>query len=189
MFCAKCRTVTLERVPPRPGSTLLVEDLPYRCPRCEGLWVEPKGVLRLADQEAELDPPASETDEEVDRRTGTCPEGHGILGRTRVEVDEGFYLDRCGTCGGLWFDKGEWQRLARRELLHRIPDFWTQAWQRQQRGRRQREDYLDWIATEIGWDLKTRIDELVEILRDHPRRSAAIAYLIQESRIRIPGGK
>ena len=186
MICPKCRTETLERVPLRPGSTLRSESLPFRCSQCEGLWVEQLGVPKLLDHGVHLDPPSPETEEdvEIDRRIGVCPKGHGILGRTRVEVDDGFYLDRCGTCGGLWFDKGEWQRLARRELLHRIPDFWTAAWQRRQREERQREDYLEWVASEIGPDLKTKIDELVEMLRDHPHRSAAIAYLTQESRIR-----
>lgn len=181
----------MERISPRPGSTIRAKDLPYRCTTCEGLWVEHLGVPKLLGRGDEMEPPSPETEEDaaIDRRMGICPKGHGLLGRTRVEVDDGFYLDRCGTCAGLWFDKGEWQRLARRELLHRLPDFWTAAWQRRQREERQREDYLDWVGSEIGEELKGKIDELVDLLRVHPHRSAAIAYLVQESRIRSAGGE
>jgi Zn-finger nucleic acid-binding protein len=164
--------------------------MPLRCSSCEGLWVDLHDVPRLLEHRALTlpKPDAVEGAKELDIRTGLCPKGHGRLARVRVEVDDGFYLDRCSTCTGIWFDRGEWQRLARRELLHRLPEFWTAAWQRHQRNVSQRESYLAWARAEFGDDLLAQLDGLAERLRTHPQCSAAITYLLQESRLQ-PGGK
>jgi Zn-finger nucleic acid-binding protein len=178
------------RVKPRRGSTVAGGHMPLRCSSCEGLWVDLHDVPRLLEHRAFAlpMPEPAEDAKDLDSRTGLCPLGHGRLGRVRVEVDDGFYLDRCSTCAGIWFDRGEWQRLARRELLHRLPEFWTAAWQRHQRNVQQREAYLAWAQAEFGDDLLAQLDELAERLRTHPQRSAAITYLLQESRLQ-PSGK
>ena len=41
-----------------------------------------------------------------------CPHGHGAL---QQRLESGIHIDECPTCGGLWFDKGELELLARYE--------------------------------------------------------------------------
>lgn len=41
-----------------------------------------------------------------------CPLGHGAL--TEVAFDDVF-IDRCGTCQGVWLDSGELEHLTHRE--------------------------------------------------------------------------
>jgi len=50
--------------------------------------------------------------DDTDNRTGPCPSGHGIMIRAKVDIDEPFYLEKCTTCGGIWFDHGEWLRIV-----------------------------------------------------------------------------
>jgi membrane associated rhomboid family serine protease len=51
-----------------------------------------------------------------------CPACHTPLHTIQVGGPEGCELDQCDRCGGVWFDKGEWDRL---HTLH--------AWQQEQK--------------------------------------------------------
>jgi len=48
-----------------------------------------------------------------------CPKGHGLL---ETYTFQGFVLDRCQTCGGVWMDNGELEgiirKVARSPLSH-----------------------------------------------------------------------
>lgn len=47
-------------------------------------------------------------------KTGTqleCPKCHGVL---ETYTFQGFLLDRCQNCGGIWMDKGELEAIIRK---------------------------------------------------------------------------
>ena len=43
---------------------------------------------------------------------GRCPRDGQVLGHRAID---GVEIDECGTCNGIWLDKGELQSLSRRE--------------------------------------------------------------------------
>ena len=105
MVCPKCRTATLASLVPYAA------EPPHRCSGCGGYWVPLAVAARLAefmpeDAAGTTDGPAPAA---ADARAGLCPNGHGLLVFARIELDGHFYLDRCPTCSGVWFDRGEWE--------------------------------------------------------------------------------
>jgi hypothetical protein len=40
-----------------------------------------------------------------------CPKGHGLL---QTYTFQGFILDRCQSCGGVWLDNGELEAIIRK---------------------------------------------------------------------------
>ncbi len=180
MECPKCDHARLGPVGRHlRGTTWLTR--PAHCPGCGGMWLE---LNQIPEAVTDLDPLESGSFAETnraDRRAGICPHGHGLLTRAPVLQGEEFYLDRCLTCQGIWFDAGEWQRLAERSLLEDLPQIWTDGWQRGQRTKRLEASYLNWAKDEFGVELLAKLDELAALLTDSRVRSEALAYLKDRS--------
>lgn len=111
-----------------------------------------------------------------DASAGLCPHGHGILRRASVPELE-FFLDRCSTCWGIWFDAGEWTRLAQARCFETLPEIWSEGWQREQRSQRSTASHLAWAEETFGAELLGRLLEVGNLLTDHPSRSEALAFL------------
>lgn len=122
MKCPKCRGIDLERK---------AFNSPYVCQACEGMWLHSDQFSLLADSTEAVAP--DNTPNDKDNMTGLCPEGHGVMTRAKVDVESPFYLEKCLHCGGIWFDKGEWHRVAQARLAENIDVIWSAAWQRKQR--------------------------------------------------------
>ena len=45
-----------------------------------------------------------------------CPDCGRILIKYKVDNRLDFYLDQCGGCNGIWFDKNEWENLKLNNL-------------------------------------------------------------------------
>lgn len=174
--CPKCESAQLQSVS-GASSISSSHSRPRQCPGCRGVWVPFAAFAALEDEDflAEHDSPAG--DAEYDRRIGACPEGHGMMRRARVQWDDTYFLDRCGSCGGIWFDAGEWSRIANERLLENITEIWTLAY----RSRRTQER----VDAALGADLQQKLGEdtfallleLAKKLHGHPHASAAAAYL------------
>ena len=106
------------------------------------MWLEFGKMPKFVQDSSDKDIFKSETSEN-DSKTGICPEGHGIMIRTKIETDDPFYLEKCSACGGIWFDSGEWDKLAKYNLTESINEFWCKSWQRQQRQDKERHNYLE----------------------------------------------
>ena len=52
------------------------------------------------------------------------------MGRYKVGGEASFWLDRCGTCSGVWFDGDEWNATVQAGLLGQLPTIVSDAWQR-----------------------------------------------------------
>lgn len=115
-----------------------------------------------------------------DQKTGVCPEGHGIMIRARIEVEEPFYLERCSRCGGIWFDAGELEKIITHNLVGNLSDFWCKSWQSRRRKERSRSNYLESNRKLLGDDVFDEVMKLSEILGQHPEKGRAIALLQQE---------
>ena len=179
--CPKCKEIELIRggVP----EELAGEHEVLCCESCHGTWLSRATAEQMVQSRdaSTLEDEAPATDSDADRRTGICPHRHGIMLRARVHLAEPFYLERCPHCGGIWFDAGEWNRLAGSYLLQHLEDFWNPAWQQRMRKQKDHQDYESRLRQELGDELFERLNRLAVILKGHPRRARALAYLRQET--------
>lgn len=171
MDCPKCKNVKLEKNDP---------SKPYWCPVCGGMWISIHEIEELSEPFVEDLKISLEDSAQYDQKTGLCPNGHGIMIRANVEGDRSFYIEKCSHCGGMWFDHGEWQQIAKHHLLGNLADFWTTAWQRQHQQEKNRESFIELNKKILGEDIVQLIIHLGEKLKDHPEKTRAFALLKQE---------
>jgi Zn-finger nucleic acid-binding protein len=171
MKCPKCKTSDLQK-----------NDFnsPLTCPDCKGIWISDKDAANVPESVLVESPSPSPDNASMDNKTGVCPAGHGIMLRAKVDTDNPFYLERCSKCGGIWFDAGEWQRLAQSHLKDNLPDFWTQSWQHKQQKEKDRQHFLALNKRLLGESVFNSIMDLADSLKDHPEKTHALALLRQE---------
>ncbi len=180
MKCPKCKQYQLKQ------HDSLTPDFrnqaPYFCSKCSGIWVADEGIKILPDicNVLDCDSSTCASSENPDQHTGLCPVGHGLLTRAKIDVEPQFYLERCTTCGGIWFDKGEWNRIIENHLLQNLQDFWTHAWQRKQRQEKSRKSYLELHKNILGDELFNAVMNLAEKLNNHPEKIRAMALIRNE---------
>ncbi len=100
--------------------------------------------------------------------------------RAKVDLDEPFYLEKCTTCGGIWFDWGEWLRVVENDLTESLGNIWSKAWQRMHSKQKNRQSFLDMNQKLLGEEIFNLIMQLSGILTSHPLKERAIALLQHE---------
>ena len=161
--------------------TLLETQLPaYRCRKCEGIWISAHEYIRWLKRQPMLLPekPANEMVPTWDTpQIKVCPAcGHFLL-RYRVLPYVGFYLDRCGHCHGIWFDKNEWEALVARNLHDKVNQFFTQPWQAKLRATEARAMLDQLYLDRLGAEDYAKVKDTWSWLRQHLRRSMLLAFL------------
>jgi len=171
MDCPKCKDVKLRRN--GYGS-------PDSCQKCGGMWLEFAKIPGFFEQ-ISFEEPKEFSVNVNDGKTGFCPSGHGLMTRAKVEDNESpFYLEKCSSCGGVWFDKDEWQRIIENNLVECLSDIWCSSWQTQQRKEKSRNSYLKTNKNIFGEEVFEKILELAELLKGHHEKGRAIALLQEE---------
>jgi Zn-finger nucleic acid-binding protein len=153
-----------------------------RCPRCEGMFVPQARVGELlADGEmGQATTPVAPQD--ADAKGGQCPADRTIMSRTTVDVGgRTLHLERCSSCHGVWFDAGEWAALASAHLLDNLDQLWTAEWRARHRREREQAEYASRVKALFGEELYGELLAVAHKLKDHPRRSQALAILREES--------
>lgn len=179
--CPKCKTPTLAELgAARPGGDPKMVP-PSRCTSCKGVWLPHEAVSE------KLVPPSADVaavhlPSEQDARSGACPRCRGLLVRAKVGDENPFHLDRCPACRGIWFDAGEWAAVASTEWLSHLDDLWDPVWRRKVREERAHNRHLETIEQALGPQTFARVRAAIETLRDHPYRSLALSFLIEELR-------
>ncbi|HYP89897.1 MAG TPA: zf-TFIIB domain-containing protein [Polyangiaceae bacterium] len=174
--CPKCGAGALKTI---EGSIVL------HCSKCSGFWVpplafgEPGIVERLKERDLHPDHPL-----EQDHRTGVCPDGHGVLRRARVSNDDPYFLERCARCGGVWFDPGEWSRLAEARLLADVTNLWSPAWRDHLSEEQNRAALRADLRSKLGAETFQLLEDLVDKLSEQNLSGLALAYLQQRLRDR-----
>ena len=170
MKCPKCKTVELNQSN---------HHSPYYCSECGGLWLQSSEKSALSDISIEVSDTSSNTND-YDKKTGVCPSGHGVMIRAKVDIDEPFYLEKCTACGGIWFDKGEWRRIAENNLAENLDVIWLKSWQRKQSQEKNRQSFLETNKKILGEDIFNHIIDLSEKLNQHPEKDRAVSLLWHE---------
>jgi len=76
-----------------------------------------------------LDSPLSDEVGDI-KQAKLCPQDSHIMSRYRVAEEGSFWLDRCATCGGTWFDGTEWDATVQADLHKQLPRVFSDSWQR-----------------------------------------------------------
>jgi Zn-finger nucleic acid-binding protein len=181
MQCPKCRADLVNGI----LSDML---LTKHCSECEGDWVSADKYRRWQAEHSSLPTnPASlvknydlpHTPSPWDEKTATCPECSRIMSRGKVSLKQPFYIEHCMTCGGTWFDRGEWEILETIGLHTNIEQFFSATWQSQVRASqaitRERQALID----KVGTDLAQKIFDLADVLEKHPNGDFGAAYLMR----------
>jgi len=104
--CPKCKDkVELDR---REVSTSEsdAEVLIDTCPGCGGIWLDWGELSKISEMKAVIDGASSGSAWKRDLQKGRCPScaDSPVMGRVVLGA---FGIERCPTCLGLWFDRGE----------------------------------------------------------------------------------
>ena len=153
-----------------------------RCNVCGGMFVPPSKFHELL---ASGEPPAhSDPSLARDAVGGRCPSDRSIMSRASINLGgetPPIHLERCGSCHGVWFDAEEWGILSGKHLLEHIDEFWSAEWRSAQRRTLEHEEDQRRLEQTFGPELLAQIRSLATALRNHPRRSQALALLREES--------
>ncbi|MEM7388195.1 MAG: zf-TFIIB domain-containing protein, partial [Verrucomicrobiota bacterium] len=105
----------------------------WQCPASGGYWIPAKAYWRWKEthppkETSEADNPATPSGE-TPRKILICPESGTLLTRYKVGHGLGFSIDRSSLTGGVWLDKGEWERLKEKDLHRQLHLIFTQSYQ------------------------------------------------------------
>ena len=154
----------------------------FECPQGHGVFVPSDVYLdwQTASEEAapETAPRVADSDEVGDvKRAKLCPQDGRIMRRFRISADGGFWIDRCSTCGGAWFDGDEWQATVDAGLAQHLPQIFSDAWQRRVEEALTGLDHRSRLAEAAGEDDLGRVDAFREWIWSHPQRHLLLARL------------
>jgi len=189
MDCPKCDGAVLAPIPsvaPITGAG----TVPKRCTTCGGFWISRGAVPALHDsgvlERLEGDPAAGRR---TDKRSGLCPEGHGIMARARVRWDDPYFVEKCSSCDGIWLDAGEWSRLGADLLLDHLDELWLPSWRRRLRNDHERAHLEADLKARLGDDLFERARDMGMTLAAHEHGDVALAYVRELVRRHRPRAK
>ena len=176
MKCPVCKTSYLH--------SLETEELPQRlvCDTCGGTWIKAfqywkwlethgANLPEKAEQEGTQLPVADSTQAKL------CPECGHLLTRRQVGHGIDFHIDRCGTCGGVWFDKNEWEILKEHNLHDDVHFIFSSAWQHRTVEEQQNKTYEKRIETILGAGDFAKLKDFKQWILRHPKRNTMMAYL------------
>jgi len=175
----------LMRSPVDANSALVRDTLPgglnvLRCEKSGGVWIRPSFYWQWLEHHAPdgaaagdgVDAPA--TDSRAGKR---CPEDGYFLIRHRVGNGLDFHVDRCGHCGGMWLDRGEWEALLRHGLAEKLHLVFSSAWQAAVRHQRDRDTERALLVQRLGDAEYQKLVAFADHLVASPHRHAMVAYL------------
>lgn len=173
--CPVCEAAPLE-----PGQ--LAEGLDaWCCAKCGGHWVRGTRYFEWL-KSRKLEEPRE------DAGLGEAPKSDSEAGKLcidcgrymrRVAVGHGksFFLDRCTSCGGFWFDAHEWASLQASGMHREAHQVFTDSWQAEVR-RQAREQADKRRQTErLGAEGVEQIEAIKQWVAEHPRGDEILAML------------
>ena len=179
MNCPICDTA-LDRASLLPADDSGSELRGFRCARGHGVFLPSDLYFDWRDgREPTRDLDLSAASGEVGdvKRAKLCPQDGRIMGRYRSAGDKGFWIDRCSTCGGAWFDGAEWEATVTAGLHEALPHVFTDAWQREAEEATAAAARRERLVESVGSDDLDRADEFREWVWSHPHRHLLIARI------------
>ena len=176
MLCPVCKTVAL-------NNEILLPNLTAKsCNQCGGRWIQSfqywKWLETLGSFSTEKPSTTTNNLPVEDSSAGKlCPECGHFLSHKKVGHGVDFHLDRCGNCGGIWFDKNEWEILQSKNLHDDVHFVFSTAWQKQIH-----EDEIEQTQEQrfekiLGPDDYQKTKEIAEWINSHPNKSTILSYI------------
>jgi len=176
MKCPVCKNMALR--------FLETNDLPRRsvCPQCGGQWIKGSQYRQWVEALGEDLPETPSTQAEQLEVSDSieaklCPDCGRFLRRSRVGHGIDFHIDRCSTCGGIWFDKNEWEILKSHNLHDDVHFIFSSAWQHAVVEEEQRATYEKRIETILGADDFATVSRFKAWVQKHPKRNTIMAFM------------
>jgi Zn-finger nucleic acid-binding protein len=179
MKCPKCKTVELR-------ATRIEEDLPAAgCSVCKGAlvallyyrdWAE-----RHANDPVTLSDGHSVSEDAHDTQTAMmCPKCGRLMTKYKISGAVANRLDVCAGCDEAWLDDGEWQLLKALELARKMPQVFTEQWQRNIRKQVAEDTRRAILRKAVGDPALEQVEEFKRWLKEQPRRNDILVYLHAE---------
>jgi Zn-finger nucleic acid-binding protein len=177
--CPVCREQTLTE-------NQLEADLAcLRCSKCNGSWVSVWQYDQwLSLQRENL--PEKESDPTITLVSGEtagvrfCPGCNYLLIKYQIGHQVPFTLNRCGHCGGVWFDKNEWEILKSRNLHDDVHLVFSPTWQSAVRREEHKQAIDEILREQLGDDDLKEIQRIKAWLQRHPKSAELYAYLMPD---------
>lgn len=176
MKCPTCKSVRLE---PRE----LVRGLSAEsCPQCSGsfvvfepylLWQETQPAPAKQPEVGIPDP--TQPAEQVGPKL--CPYCGRFMTKFRLALNIPFHLDRCGGCGGMWFERGEWEACQARGIHTRLNMFFNDSWQNQLRQEEAKYLQEERYRSLLGDEVYERVKAFKAWAEQHAKKSVIFACL------------
>jgi Zn-finger nucleic acid-binding protein len=178
MNCPVCKTQSLT------PNVLESNIVSQKCGTCSGQWVNSFEFWKWLDvHRTNPKPDAPEAPALTSAETDAvkiCPECGHFLARYKVGHSLGFSLDRCGNCGGTWFDGNEWELLQGSNLRDQIHLIFSAAWQHRVRNEEHTRHLIELFEEKVGQKDFAEIKRIKEWLAQHPYRRELWSYLADE---------
>ena len=176
MNCPVCKSTTLFRK--QIENQLLASE----CGTCGGRWIASYQYWKWKDQSGGRlpNPPAPQAgDVPVADTPGAklCPECGHFLRRYPVGDDLDFSLERCSNCGGMWFDKNEWEALKARGLHNNVHNIFSEIWQSRLRDAAHQQAVEQMYRDKFGAEDYEKIKQIKEWISGHPHEAELKAFL------------
>lgn len=183
MKCPICKGIFLEKI------ALINELYAHSCKSCGGNWIRYEDYWKWRESNLCLLRKPFNIKNHLPVKDSTqakiCPDCGRILIKYRVDNSLNFYVEHCGNCNGMWFDKNEWENIKLNNLhghIHSIP---TKPWQKKIREEALRENLQDKYIKKFGrWDYE-RLKEMREWIYKKENRIEMLSYLLDEDPYKI----
>jgi Zn-finger nucleic acid-binding protein len=183
MLCPVCKTIPLE------DKELELGLKGYVCNRCGGNWLRRQDYEAWRETDAQLSSICCDNSDyspEYDNKSANfCPDCGRILIKYKVSGNLPFYVDHCGTCNGIWFDKYEWESIVKNGLHEKVKNFFTEAWQTQIKKEMTRQRFEDIYRQKFGELNYNKLKELRKWIYESDKKGEIIAFLIDEDPYRL----
>lgn len=159
-----------------------------RCEKCGGvlldlvayrLWQELHAaeLTSTADLIADPKQPPEQGPEES-MGALSCAKCQRIMLKFRYSTQTRHRLDVCSHCDEVWLQEHEWEFLKSHALHGELPKVFTDPWQRKLREQQTRQTFEQQWDQRLGEEMHAKTRDIDSWLREHPRRSAILDYLL-----------
>ncbi len=182
MICPICKTVALQ------NEDLYQGLIAKACGQCGGRWIPSYQYWLWLDKHGDTLPEKPPTEAIAlpveDSVAGKlCPECGHFLAHRKVGHGVDFCLDRCGNCGGIWFDKNEWEVLLSRHLHDEVHMVFSSPWQKQVREEENAQMHENRIEQILGPVDYAKAQEVAAWVHSHPNKSTIVGYILENKQL------
>ena len=177
MQCPLCKNLSLSPVELAPGLSGMA------CNKCSGVWVDrSKYDVWRGKQSHDLpeDAMPAQTTVTETHKAKICPQCGHLMLPYRVGHGLSFSIDFCGSCGGVWFDRDEWDAIKAKNLHDNLHDIVSKHWQTAVRQAGLQEAIEQIYARQLGESF-SKAQEVRAWLQEQPQKRVILAYLADAS--------